>query len=631
MKNKKLLAPIFFCLLFSLNVIFYYIYFALLDFSLTLLHLFFIATTTMSVILLFSLWRNWFWSLMNYLFIAITYFVSLVNFAYYKVFNNFLDFSLTSGGGFNWIMLADLRKFYFLVPVKLYLLAGAIFFACCVNLFLFRRFSMREAQKVLFNYSGFEFVSKSKRRDFGSILILLLLFILINIGVFGLSSYLYNNPKETWWNIKNQLVDLGFWGNFYRQLLPDKQEQIVDNDYFSLTKSDFSELRNLTFDKENKILTWPQIDRPNILLVQLESTQNWAIDNTETPMPFLKKILKENAIVSDFHSSSCETINSEFAALCSFWPKSDRPISGFLENDFSCLPEILKNEKNYATYFFHANVPEFWNRDHFVEEFGFEKSFFSPFFDRRSADKEFYEKIVVELQKEKRPFFAQAVTILTHSPHSDEIIEFQNRVHNASINPFGGKIDEKILENISLDKHTLRNYLGFLQKEDDALKFLFSELERTGLAQNTVVILYGDHRFYNFKGTDKVYNFQKYNRLPLAIVWPEKVKGTLAQIGSQIDIAPTILQLIEKDNYYERPQFFGTSLLSEKHPDLAVNKCLDQIYLQSRDFTVIGNSAVNQYETILKKDNQLKNEQLLTHLKNFIIDSDAVLDKNQLK
>ncbi|MFA6537033.1 MAG: hypothetical protein WCT18_01400, partial [Patescibacteria group bacterium] len=86
MKNKKILPLIFFTLIFSVNVIFYYVYFALLDLDFSLLHLFFIGSTTVSLVLLFSFWRNRFWEICNYLFIAITYFVSLINFAYYKIF-----------------------------------------------------------------------------------------------------------------------------------------------------------------------------------------------------------------------------------------------------------------------------------------------------------------------------------------------------------------------------------------------------------------------------------------------------------------------------------------------------------------------------------------------------------------
>ncbi|MFA6537523.1 MAG: LTA synthase family protein, partial [Patescibacteria group bacterium] len=498
---------------------------------------------------------------------------------------------------------------------------------------LFRRFSERETQKVLFNYTGVEFVSKSERRRFRHILFLLALFLATNLGVFAVSSYLYNNPRETWWSLRSQLTDLGFWGHFYAKILPQKKS-IADrseDDFLTKIKVDWQKMQNLTVVDQTKKLALPILTKPNILLVQLESVQNWAIENSVTPMPFLKKLLAENLTVPDFHSSSCETINAEFGALCGFWPRSDRPISGFLQNEFTCLPDILRNEEEYATYFFHANVAEFWNRDKLISAFGFEKTFFSPYFDSRLDDKRFYEQILSELKKETKPFFAHAVTILSHSPHSDEVIEFQNRVHQSNVRPFVEKIDDKITENIKTDKKTLRNYFGFLRAVDDGLKYLFTEIDKDDFFANTVVILYADHRFYNFVSENKLQNFQMYNRLPVAIVLPDKQQGRLAQIGSQMDLAPTILQLIEGADYRERENFFGQSFFSPKHQNLAVNKCLGQVYLQSENFTIVGNASTNQYETIFSSEIERKNELMLESLKNLITDSDAVLDNDEFK
>jgi lipoteichoic acid synthase len=115
------------------------------------------------------------------------------------------------------------------------------------------------------------------------------------------------------------------------------------------------------------------------LIIQLESIGQYAVNNEPSVMPYLQSLQKNNLTIPYFYATSCETINAEYTSLCSFWPDSIDPVNyKNKDNQFYCLPEILKNEHGYDTYFFHANTADFWDRDLLTAKFGFASKYFVP-------------------------------------------------------------------------------------------------------------------------------------------------------------------------------------------------------------------------------------------------------------
>ncbi|RMF45259.1 MAG: sulfatase [Planctomycetota bacterium] len=101
----------------------------------------------------------------------------------------------------------------------------------------------------------------------------------------------------------------------------------------------------------------------------------------------------------------------------------------------------------------------------------------------------------------------------------------------------------KFLPDVEIIREDFCDYLGEVQAFDAALGILLEELDRRGLADNTMVIVSGDHGIPGIpRGKCNLYDLG--TRVPLAIRWPG-----VGRPGSVVDdfvclpdLAPTILQ-----------------------------------------------------------------------------------------
>ena len=98
-------------------------------------------------------------------------------------------------------------------------------------------------------------------------------------------------------------------------------------------------------------------------------------------------------------------------------------------------------------------------------------------------------------------------------------------------------------------QHNYRNYLRMLAGVDRNVGRVIDELERLGIADNTVIIFIGDNGYYmgerGFAG--KWSHYEPSLRVPLVIMDPrnsgESSKGVIDDIALNLDLAPTVLAL----------------------------------------------------------------------------------------
>lgn len=98
------------------------------------------------------------------------------------------------------------------------------------------------------------------------------------------------------------------------------------------------------------------------------------------------------------------------------------------------------------------------------------------------------------------------------------------------------------LPNVEVVREDLADYLGEGMAFDRCCEVLLEELEKTGEADNTLVIISGDHGAPGFpRGKTNCYDFGA--RVLFAARWPGKIKPgqTLNKPISLIDVAPTLL------------------------------------------------------------------------------------------
>lgn len=617
-----------------LMVLYFSIYLWLLQLAISPINILYVIVVAMSYFLLLQVWRSYVWQGVIHLLLGVVFIWALMNYAYFSVFNVFLDFSFGHTAQLKMSVFEMMKEFFFLIPGVLYSMTAVIWLMIVGSCLLLLNVLRKDNHVLQFNSAILKVSQPAERRKVSAIVILMGLFIFLNVNVFALTSYFINNPAESWWDTREQAADLGVFGSLYSQAYAQVAvEDVSVSDLPPLQQS--KELLNILTqlnETTRSALPLPVVpEKPNVLVVQLESVGQWAIDNDPSPMPFLKKLMRENVTVKSFHSNSCETIHAEFATLCSFFPPANEPITySFSHNRYYCLPEILKDDYGYSTYQFHANVSEFWDRNVLSPAWGFENMYFYPTFNQKQPDTSVFPEAVRILSQESAPFFAYLISFTSHAPHNQEQIDFQRDNNDLVITPYTHAINPEY-QSVEISEEQVKMYYGFLTAVDDALKIMFDELAAHDLLKNTIVVIQNDHRFYNFE-SGTIEDFEHYNELPMVIVTPDKQRGVIQSKASQVDLAPTILQMIEQKNYHPREQFVGTSLYDYAFPNHVLNKCLSQVYYLNDKLTIQGSTKSDVYHVFDSQSNLTTIEQQTweQYVSDLVSITDAVLETDGL-
>lgn len=122
---------------------------------------------------------------------------------------------------------------------------------------------------------------------------------------------------------------------------------------------------------------------------------------------------------------------------------------------------------------------------------------------------------------------------------------------------FAGKVGGEIVNYDPLSVENLREettqrdlihaYYACVSYMDAQLGRVLDELDRLGLAQNTLIVLWGDHGWHlgDHGYWTKHTNYEQANRIPLVIVAPGVAKAGAAtkQLAETVDIFPTLAEL----------------------------------------------------------------------------------------
>ncbi len=310
----------------------------------------------------------------------------------------------------------------------------------------------------------------------------------------------------------------------------------------------------------------------NVIYYHLESFQNFLIHyklNGEEVTPFLNSLTEEkNTVYFDnfFHQTAHgKTSDAEFMLENSLYglPQGSAFMMKSL-NTYQAAPAIL-GQSGYTSAVFHANSGSFWNRDEIYKSFGYDKFFDSNYYKMDSEDltqyglmdKPFLKESIPLLESLPQPFYTKFITLTNHFP-------FPIDKKDTTIGPANTGV-------ASVD-----SYFQTARYADEALKQFFDSLKKSGLYDNTIIILYGDHYGIskdNNKEMEQVlgkkitpFESTGLQRVPLFIHAPGIEGGVNHEYSGQIDVLPTLLHLLGIDT--KKYVFFGTDLFSKQHDDL---------------------------------------------------------------
>ncbi|MEI8361350.1 MAG: sulfatase-like hydrolase/transferase [bacterium] len=572
---------------------------------------------------------------------------SLINFAYFEIFNTFLELSVKRVGAVNEPLLALLKDFYLIVPRYVYVL-GLLLLGSSILVLIFQSRSLRNYHRQLDFYSQkIDFLKEAQRGRYNFFrfgLVSGFIFVNLLFGVLAITTrheVLAESGDRQVYLSKIGLLGHLFYSTY--DVAASKIENIWPTKTKSIQTSSLNIFEQIGIAKERladlggamststKVKT-PKFDKPNIIFYQMESVGAWALKQEPTPMPFLASLIKNNLSVDKFYSNSCTTNNAEFASMCGFYPESYGPMSDlYAGNNYYCLPGVLKERYGYTTAMFHANDPAFWNRTILAPKWGIDNMYFTPTYKVRASDMEVVSDMVAKMATATSPTFNYFVSFLTHAPHEQKLIDFYRSSAGLDIKPYTQPLN--IDGQVSTDETTIRNYFGFLSAEDAVIKQMFAELETKNLLQNTIVVLYTDHRYYPFAvGGNELKRLEDFNLLPFVIYLPEKYTGQNKHLASQVDIAPTIMNLLEGADYKLPASFIGRSLFDQRQNDFVINKCLGEVVFANNDIVVKKDLTLNKFTTVanLNEFAQFKISDYQKNLETLIDLTDRAVQNNLL-
>ena len=300
----------------------------------------------------------------------------------------------------------------------------------------------------------------------------------------------------------------------------------------------------------------------NIFVIHLESLQQFMIDykqDGQEVMPNLNKL---------YHASDTLAFDNFFHQV---GQGKTADAEMMLENSLYGLPEgsamvtdgttnILHQKLGYTTASFHGDVPSFWNRDNAYKSFGYQYFFSKEYYPKTKdydagygmKDKIFMKESAHYIEQLPQPFYAKLITVTNHYPY---ILDKQNK----DIQPWNTGDD------------TVDPYVQTARYLDESLGEFLDYLDKSGLRQNSVLILYGDHYgisnnhqpaiaqiLHKKKVTN--YDLAMFQKVPFMINMPGLKGGIDHTYGGEIDVLPTIEDLlgISSKNYIQ----FGQDLLS---------------------------------------------------------------------
>ena len=327
----------------------------------------------------------------------------------------------------------------------------------------------------------------------------------------------------------------------------------------------------------------------NVIYLHLESLQQFVIDyklkvgdQEYEVTPFLNSLYHSSstfAFPNFFHQVKAgKTSDAETLLETSLFGLNQGSfmVQYGSTNTQQAAPYILSKHGGYTSAVFHGNAASFWNRNNTYKSWGynyfFDQSYFSPATDENSFqyglnDKIMFADSIQYLERLQQPFYTKFITVSNHYPYTTSLI--------------GDEIGFPLAET---NDETINGYFATANYLDASIKSFFDYLKATGVYENSIIILYGDHYgISNSRNPDLApllgkdpetwtdYDNAMLQRVPYMIVVPGTDKGGIIETyGGSVDALPTLEHLLGVDasQYLQ----VGQDLLSPDHDQIVATR-----------------------------------------------------------
>lgn len=285
----------------------------------------------------------------------------------------------------------------------------------------------------------------------------------------------------------------------------------------------------------NRIKCDSIVNKKNLIVILVESLQSWPIGMSVNGVDITPNIdsllLKKSTVyfpkevpqVKDGRSSDAQLlINTGLLPLT-----TGAASAMCTSNTFLSLPIALK-EKGYSTASYICDNKHYWNQEAMTRAYHFDCLYDCLGGDNgiKGADENLFRRSLPILKEMRRPFYAQLVTLSSHSPYVDSPIRTP-------------------LEDMSFDSSEIKYYLTAIQYVDCCIGEFMMNLKREGLYDNSVIVITGDHEqvpYNKYVGREQVCVEDCF--VPFIIVNSHLTSKHVDKVIGQMDIYPSLLNLM---------------------------------------------------------------------------------------
>lgn len=318
----------------------------------------------------------------------------------------------------------------------------------------------------------------------------------------------------------------------------------------------------------------------NVIAIHAESIQQFTLNasfNGVDVAPNLKKLASEGLYFSNFYAQESvgTSSDSEFTFNTSLMPASSGTVFvSYWDREYITIPKLLK-EQGYYTFSMHGNNGNFWNRTNAHKSLGYDEYYYytkdfeiDETIGLGLSDKSFFRQavpIISSIADANKNFYGVLIMLTNHTPFTDieEISDYKVTMEYTKVNEETGEVET--LEAPYLEGTKLGSYFKSVHYADEALGQFINDLEKEGLLDNTVLVIYGDHdaklkksefvRYYNYvPETDSIlaeddpnyqavdyYSYEINRKVPFIIWTKDKTyQEEVTEVMGMYDVLPTL-------------------------------------------------------------------------------------------
>ena len=440
---------------------------------------------------------------------------------------------------------------------------------------------------------------------------------------------------STWRNPRN--IYINFNDNNKSMMVSGIYEYSIRNFYITFIKTkksnNYEDINFLEeeYNKEEENYSTSYTGKykdKNLILLQLEGTDNWLI--TEKDTPTLYNMMNNSINFTNhysYYNGGGSTFNSEFAVNTGFiTPLSyTQNAYTFNKNYFPYSLANLFKASDYSVNAFHMNDSEYYSRGTNYKNWGYEnyyglKDLGTYKDDSYTLDREL---ILNETFQEKmfnsEKFVDYIITYSGHLPFTTEKGVCKKLVIEDIL------AEEKLEElpkDYILPEMTEEDCARRQAKETDYMvELLLNTLQEKGLIENTVIVVFTDHYLYTLSDQTILDKYKEtsnnlINKTPFFIWDNGETKKKITSVTSQLNIMPTLLNLFSLE--YHPNYYIGEDALNNNYHGIVFfsdyswydgnvyvdggivtnNKNIDQIALEDKNYYI--NYIIRKNDLTLK-------------------------------